>query len=270
MKDNCILQKKSDIGLIREKNEDSACVLSHPKDRSIKMLAIADGMGGKDLGDVASKYVIEVLTDWFKKESLDIITDTKKLENVLRKKLTRINDDLIADYGKEKLGTTLSMGIVLEEETVILNIGDSRCYTYKEGKLKQITEDDSHVWLFYKSGDATKDDLRYFSTSSFISACIGLNSDLCVPTVQTIKNEKYDMLLFFTDGVTDLLTDKKIKEVIEKSKKNQILDRLIQEAVYVDQDLHVPPRLRRTFAEPFHIPSQGKDNATGAIYIKDV
>ena len=270
MKDNSILQKKSDIGLIREKNEDSACVLSHPKNHSIKMLAIADGMGGKDLGDVASKYVIEVLSDWFKKESIDVLTDEEKLEKVLKSKVSRINMDLIADYGKEKLGTTLSMGIITEEGTTVLNIGDSRCYTYKEGKLKQITEDDSHVWLFYKSGEATKDDLRYFSTSSFISACIGLNKDLCVPNVIKIKNDSYDMIMFFTDGVTDLLTDKKIKEVIEKYKKNQILDRLIQEAVYVDQDLHVPPRLRRNFAEPFLVPSAGKDNATGAIYIKNV
>lgn len=270
MKESCILQKKSDIGLIREKNEDSACVLSHPKNHSIKLLAIADGMGGKDLGDVASNFVIEVLSDWFKKESLDILSDSKKLETVLKKKVSKINDDLIANYGREKLGTTLSMGIVNEENTIILNIGDSRCYTYKDGKLKQETEDDSHVWLFYKSGEATKDDLRYFSTSSFISACIGLNKDLCVPNIIEIKNDSYDMIMFFTDGVTDLLTDKKMKEVIEKYKKNQILDRLIQEAVYVDQDLHVPPRLCRNFAEPFHVPSHGKDNATGAIYIKNV
>lgn len=265
-----ILQRKSDIGLIREKNEDSALVLNHPKNKSIKLLVIADGMGGKDLGDVASSYVTKSLNDWFINSDENLLKDSKKVEASLKKVVSKCNDDLIKEHGKNKVGTTLTLALVNEKETIVLNIGDSRCYIYKGDKLTQVTEDDSQVWIYYKSGEVKKDDLRYFSTSNYISACIGLSKDLCNASVSVLDNDNYDLILLLTDGVTDLLTDKRIKELIEKHKKKEILDRIIQEAVYVEQDLRIPPRLRRNFSEPFYVPSRGKDNATGAIYIKNV
>lgn len=267
MKDDCILQKKTDVGLIRDKNEDTAFALSHPKDNAIKILGIADGMGGKDLGDVASSFVVSKITDWFKKSSTEIINNTKEVIKKLEDIIKKSNEELIKKYGTNKLGTTLSMALVNYTNTIILNIGDSRCYIYKDDKLEQVTEDDSQVWLYYKAGAVQKEDLRYFSTSNFISACIGLSKELCTPTITTISND-YDLILLLSDGVTDLLTDKKITELINKYKRKDILDRIIQEAVYVEQDLHIPLRLKRNFNEPFYIPVHGKDNASGAIYIK--
>ena len=264
-----VLQKKTDIGLIREKNEDSTLVLNHPKDKKIKFLAIADGMGGKDLGDVASSYVISQLSEWFTKADIDLLNDANKVTSSLEKRILKCNSDLIKKYGKNKLGTTLTLALVNHKETIVLNIGDSRCYVYKDKELTQVTEDDSQVWLYYKSGEVNKEDLRYFSTSNFISACVGLSDDLCHSSVVILENDSYDLILLVTDGVTDLLTDKKMKDIITKSKNKEILEKIIQEAVYVEQDLRVPPRLMRNFAEPFYVPSHGKDNASGVIYIKN-
>lgn len=270
MKDNFILQNKTDIGLIRDKNEDSTLVLTHPDNKNIKLLAIADGMGGKDLGDVASNYVINKLHDWFVRVSLDTINDIDKVSSLLQAKIFKYNADLIKKYGEEKLGTTLTLALIGEEKTVVLNIGDSRCYVYKDDKLTQVTEDDSKVWLYYKSGEVGKEDLRYFSSSNYISACIGLNEDLCNSSVVILDNDSYDLILLVTDGVTDLLTDNKLKEIISQNNNKEILDKIIQEAVYVEQKLRVPLRLRRSFDELFYVPSHGKDNASGAIFIKNV
>lgn len=268
MSENCILQKRTDIGLIRDKNEDAAVVVSHPKDKDIKLLAIADGMGGKDLGDIASSYVVKNLNEWFIQAGVELLNDSIKLSEVLRQIVARLSEELIVKYGQDKMGTTLTLALINHTETVVLNIGDSRCYIYKDDKLVQVTEDDSQVWLYYKCGEVNKEDLRYFTTSNFISACIGLNTDLCHSNTLILQNDSYDALLLLTDGVTDLLTDKRIKEIIDKYKLNEILDRIIQDAVYVEQDLRIPLRLKRNFSEPFYIPSRGKDNATGAIYIK--
>ena len=91
MKDEFVLQKRTDIGLIREKNEDSGVVLTHPKDSNIKLLAIADGMGGKDMGDVASKYVIDQLTKWFKKTNVDLLEDSFKTSLELKELISNSN-----------------------------------------------------------------------------------------------------------------------------------------------------------------------------------
>ncbi len=268
MKEEFILQQKTDIGLIRDKNEDSLVTISHPKDSSIKLLAIADGMGGKDLGDVASNYVITELSNWFKRKKVDLLNDTLTISLELKDLIIKYNNYLINHYGENKLGTTLTLALINFTDTIVLNIGDSRCYIYKDDNLTQITEDDSQVWLYYKTGEVDKEDLRFFSTSNFISACIGINDELCVSNVVTIDNSSYDILLLLTDGVTDLLTDKKIKEIISNTKSQVILDRLIQEAVYVDQKQVVPSRLKRLFKEPFYVPLHGKDNASGVIFIK--
>lgn len=268
MKEDFILQKRTDIGLIREKNEDCTLALTHPKNSEIKLLAIADGMGGKDLGDVASNYVISQLSNWFIKCGLDMLNDSIKVVLQLKELVQKFNEKLIKKYGENRLGTTLTLALINKEETIILNIGDSRCYIYNENKLTQVTEDDSQVWLYYKAGQVAKDDLRYFSTSNLISACIGLNKDMCTSNVVTIENKNYKLILLVTDGVTDLLTDKKIEKVISNNKEREILDCIIQEAVYVDQKLHVPLKLRREFKEPFYVPCHGKDNASGAIFIK--
>ncbi len=269
MEDVFILQKKTDIGLIRQKNEDAVLALSHPKNEKIKLLAVADGMGGRDLGDVASNYIINNLKKWFLKYEVDKFNDIKQISKTIKELILELNRQLILLYGENRLGTTLTLALINDTDTLILNIGDSRCYTYKNEILKQITDDDSQVWIHYKTGKVKKEDLRFFSTSNLIIACIGINEELCKINTDIIDNNSYDIILLLTDGVTDLLTDAKIKELIEQHKKTDILDRMIQEAVYVDQKLEIPMRLKRNFKEPFYVPSNGKDNASGVIYIKN-
>ena len=118
MRDEFILQKKTDIGLIREKNEDSSLVLTHPRDKKIKLLAIADGMGGKDLGDVAASYVTSNLEDWFKKSKISLLNDNDKVIKELDDLVYKLNDDLIKEYGENKLGTTLSLALINKNNTL--------------------------------------------------------------------------------------------------------------------------------------------------------
>jgi hypothetical protein len=70
--------------------------------------------------------------------------------------------------------------------------------------------------------------------------------------------------------VTDLITDKKILKIIKETKKQELLKRIIYEAVYIDQKLKVPLLLRRKKLSKYIVPINGRDNASGAIYIKEV
>ena len=262
-----VLDKISEKGNVRSTNEDACLYLCHPKNKNYKLLAVADGMGGKEYGEIASNYTIEKLEKWFLRKDISSLNDTKKLILSTNRLIKRINKDLINEYGQDVLGTTLTLALITKKNTLIFNIGDSRAYTYKKEKLIQITEDDSDVWMYYKFGHVNKEDLRYFAISNLINACIGLNDDLCKINVITIPNE-YDMLLLLTDGVTDLLTDKKITKIIKKAKPQDVLKNLINEALYVNQNLFVPARLKRKYLAKFVVPFEGRDNASGVIYIK--
>lgn len=264
-----ILETKSDIGLIREENEDMAISISHPKNKKIKLLLVADGMGGRNHGEIASNFVANSIKKWFQQKSPSVLKDTELTEKLLKRYIKTLNTNLIKKYGEDNLGTTLTVAIVNLKETVILNVGDSRAYIYHNKQLIQITEDDSDVWLYYKYGSVRKDDLRYFSNNSIINACIGICKELCTITTNIIPND-YEILLLLTDGVTDMITDSKIKKLIKKTKKEFLLSKIIIEAVYIDQHLRIPLSLKRKYLANYIVPFNGRDNATGSIYIKKV
>ncbi len=264
-----ILDVKTHIGLIREKNEDTVLAITHPKNKKIKMLLVADGMGGREHGEIASNYVMESLQRWFQEKDVKTLNDASRTSELLTRYIKTLNSNLIKKYGEDKLGTTLTLAIVNKKETLLINVGDSRGYIYKDKKLIQVTEDDSDVWMYYKYGEVKKDDLRYFSNNNIVTACIGICKELCTVSSIIIDND-YDLLVLLTDGVTDLITDTKIKSLIRKTPRYELLNSIIDEAVYIDQNLKVPNRLKRKFLANYIVPFKGRDNASGAIYIKEV
>ena len=264
-----LLQTETNIGLIRKNNEDAVVAINHPKKKDIILLAVADGMGGKEHGEIASNYTIDTISKWFKEKDPKTLNNTSKVQELVEKLIYKINDDIIKKYKENHTGTTLTLAIVNKTNTLFFNVGDSRAYIYKKNKLIQITEDASDVWFYYKYGACKKDDLRYFFNNNIITSCIGLTDNLCKVTTHVIEND-YDMTLLFTDGVTDIITDRKIHKLIKKNEKRKILASIINEAVNVDQNLHVPLRLKRKKYSKYILPFKGRDNATGAIYIKNV
>lgn len=263
-----IIQNETNVGLVRKNNEDVALTLRHPKDASIILLLVADGMGGKSYGELASSYVAKSIEKWFKSKSPKKLTNLEDVESTIETHIKKMNNELIKKYGKNVAGTTLTLTLVTKSGTLFVNVGDSRGYIYKKKKLIQITQDASDVWYYYVYGAAKKDDLRFFYNNNIITSCIGLTEDLCTIETQIIDND-YDMILLFTDGVTDIITDKKLLKLIKKHKKKEILSKIIHEAVYIDQNLHIPHRLKVKKYSKYILPFKGRDNATGAIYIKD-
>ena len=262
-----ILDTKTDIGLIREKNEDATLSINHPKNKNIKLLIVADGMGGKSYGEIAANYVIQYLQKWFINKDIKLLNENDKVVELLTTYIKTLNKNLIKKYGRDQLGTTLTLALINKNNTIIFNIGDSRCYIYKNKNLIQVTEDDSDVWMYHKFRGVKKDYLRFFSNNNVITACIGICDELCKISTTIIEND-YDMIFLLTDGVTDMITDTKIKALIKRTKKEYLLNAIINEAVNVDQNLKVPLTLKRRFTANYVVPFKGRDNASGAIYIK--
>ena len=259
-----ILAKYSDKGTIRRHNEDVVECLSHPKDNNIKLLVLCDGMGGKAKGEVAASICVEAITKWFNNKDVKTLNNNFITTNLVKRLIKRINSKIIKEYGEDHLGTTLSMAIVNKKNTLVFNCGDSRVYTYTRS-LKQISEDDSDVWYYHKYGGVDKEDLRYFGTSNIINACIGINKAFCRIQSYVIPND-YKYLFLFSDGVTDILTDKKITKIIRESKDIELIKNLVLESVYVDQHLFVPARVKKKYDVKYIVPFNGRDNSSGVVY----
>lgn len=258
-----VMYTLSDKGKIRKHNEDSSTAISHPKDNSIKLLAVADGIVGYGNGKEASSYTIAELENWFNKLSYEEITNSFSLQFGLYETIEKINKNLWDR--QEEIGTTLTCAVVTHDKTIVISIGDSRCYIMKDTNIEQITDDDTKLYKSYKEGRLTKDDLRVHPFRNIIEEGLGLSHKLWKAKPRVFDNNKYDKLLLFTNGVTDCLSDEKIKLIANTSKKEKILEKIIDEAVNVEQE--EPKNI--TLPEDFRVyPTPGKDNTTGAILIK--
>lgn len=257
-----ILDSLSDIGLNRSNNEDSVITLIHPNNKNLKLLAVADGVGGRESGEVASNFTISVLEKWFYNLPEETINNTKKLSKYLTNIITCINNCLyVIESYRTGCATTLTCAIINKKKTVVANIGDSRAYIFHGDTLKQITKDDSVVWTYYEQGELTKEQLRFHKQRSLITKCIGTDYGT-KPDITILENTDYTGILLFTDGVTDCLSDSKLERLVH-TKKQDLAHSIIKEAVYGKQSKRVPK------GENFSTPKNGKDNATVALYFKE-
>ncbi len=251
---------KTHTGLYSHVNQDRVLATSHPLAKNIKLFAIADGMGSLYKSEFASQYVVDNLNKWFLSLNLDEINNTYMLCEILNNIIYNINNWLYKELiGYPECGTTLTCAVVNENDTVIANIGDSRTYAVIKKRLKQITKDDTQLWIEYEKGNIKKNDIRYHIYNNLINKSIGLSLNV-EPTLYTIRNDLYSYLLLFSDGVTDCLSDKKIQYIINNTRFKEMADEIINQAVYVDQREKVPNAM---WAKK---PINGKDNTSVIVY----
>ena len=263
-----VLQKETHIGLLRATQEDAVVALVHPENDKIKLLAVADGMGGKQYGDVVANYVLEKFGYWFLKHPSVEFSDIIHLKEEMKDLVMECNQYLINQYGKNQVGTTLTLALVLLEDTILIHLGDSRAYIYQNASISQVTEDDSDVWLFYKYHQVEKEWLRYFSTSNIIHNCIGISLESCRPHVYVFSNQSYQSLLLTTDGVTDLVTDSKLQHILREEDSSSVCKKIIEEAIFTNQHLFIPSCLMEKKLDHYVVPVQGRDNASAVFFSK--
>jgi protein phosphatase len=257
-----VLDSLSDIGLSRGNNEDSVITVIHPNNHNLKLLAVADGVGGKECGEMASNFAVSTLEKWFLNLSENHINNSAYISRSISQMIKFINNYLyIVKSYRTGCGTTLTCAVINEKDTIIANIGDSRAYIVKDEEMKQVTRDDSLVWYYYELGEISKDEIRFHRNSRLITKSIGpdINVD---PEIVRISNRSYDGIFLFTDGVTDCLSDSKIKKIVTNCKKDCLAKEIIKEAVYGK------PAKRAPKGKEFYIPKNGKDNASVALYLK--
>ncbi|AFK86731.1 MULTISPECIES: Stp1/IreP family PP2C-type Ser/Thr phosphatase [Thermoanaerobacterium] len=221
----------TDKGNVRENNEDSYFIST---DERIKLFIVADGMGGCNGGEVASRYAIEVITKYFFSNYSSCNKNDnsikKFIEDAVRSANSHVFNKSFSNIDLTGMGTTLTLLLIENKKFFIGHIGDSRAYLIRGDKLMQITEDHSYVEELVKLGRITHEEARNHPQKNIITRALGIDEEIEVDifTGDVFEN---DVFLLCTDGLTNMLTDDLIlKEFNSSESIDKACDNLIKMA----------------------------------------
>ena len=219
---NAIAQ--SDLGLVRDGNEDSALI-------SQNLIAVADGMGGHAGGEVASAIAINTL-----EALLPVITDTGidiDSREDLFLNLSYEVDAQILRVSKERpelsgMGTTLTALAITNNQVDLLHIGDSRCYLWRDKKLTRLSYDHTVMQELLDQGRLTPDEVFDHPQRSLLTQALMGDSGID-PVLMSYEVKIDDKFLICSDGLTNVLSDLEISKIIKATDEDKLLAELIAE-----------------------------------------
>lgn len=194
---------RTDVGCVRDQNEDSLVVLP-------PLFVVADGMGGHAAGEVASEIAVTVIQECAPKHA-----DAEALGKAVEQANREIINAALSGEGREGMGTTCTAAILERDHLVIAQVGDSRAYLLHGGELIQLTRDHSLMANMIEAGQITPEEARVHPSRSVITRALGNDPDT-VPDLYEINVEDGDRLLICSDGLTSMVEDLKIEEIMNK------------------------------------------------------
>jgi PPM family protein phosphatase len=195
----------TDTGRKRRHNED-AYVCEPP------LFAIADGMGGAQAGEVASRLAAAAL-----RESGASGGGRQRIADLIQEANRRVYDRSNTDPNTSGMGTTITVALVDDGTVAFGHVGDSRAYLIRDGTMEQITEDHSLVNELLKTGKLSPEEAHTHPQKSVITRALGTDPDVDVDTF-TIAAEPGDVFLLCSDGLTDMVDEDAILELVERNR----------------------------------------------------
>jgi PPM family protein phosphatase len=198
----------SDPGRKRRRNEDSY-VIDPP------LFAVADGMGGAQAGEIASKLAASAVRSG----------DPGRLEELIQEANRRVHQRSVEDAAASGMGTTLTVAEIVGERVSIGHVGDSRAYLVRDGSLEQLTQDHSLVAELVRSGKLTPEEAEQHPQRSVITRALGTDPDVDVDTF-AVEPRPGDLFLLCSDGLTSMVDDGMIERLVEEKRGD--LDGLVK------------------------------------------
>lgn len=206
---------KSDKGLRRENNEDACFVLLLDK-----VYVVADGVGGGNSGEIASRTAVNEIVNYVMKNPISLMKDKYAVVDYLQKCLDDANLKIYksANTYQENSGmaTTVSIVYVVSGKAFISNVGDSRVYVFRNGKLVQLTEDHTYVNTLVKAGLLSEKEAELDERKNVITKALGAEKTV-EPDFFQIEIKKDDIFLICTDGLYDEVNASEIVSILEKN-----------------------------------------------------
>jgi PPM family protein phosphatase len=196
----------TDPGRKRRRNEDSF-VVEPP------LFVVADGMGGAQAGEVASRLAAASFREFHEADELE---PEPRLEAIIQEANRRIFERARQDTGLSGMGTTVTAALLGESAIAIGHVGDSRAYRIRDGELEQLTQDHSLVADLIRSGRLTPEEAEDHPQRSVITRALGTDPDVDVDTF-LIEARPGDLFLICSDGLTSMVPEEEILETLRGS-----------------------------------------------------
>ena len=220
---------QSDIGKRRKSNQDYTATFTNQKNQLLALLA--DGMGGHQAGDIASRQAVEEIGIAWEATTID---DSEKAVQWFLQHIQQANQRIF-EKGQTQptlsgMGTTLEVVTLLDNHLALAHVGDSRIYLFREQRLIALTEDHSLVNALLKSGEITQEMAENHPRKNIITRSLGMPGSLEVD-VAIHKIQDHDQLLLCSDGLTNMVSEPKIAQILlEAASLQDASQRLIEEA----------------------------------------
>ncbi|NLZ49814.1 MAG: Stp1/IreP family PP2C-type Ser/Thr phosphatase [Clostridiales bacterium] len=205
----------TDVGNVRQINED---YFSYSIIDNIKIYIVADGMGGHNAGEIASKLAVESVIQYIKEHK-----DTEDLKALLKDAIVYANS-VIYNQAKENsslkgMGTTITAYFKKCNYSLVANVGDSSCYIIKEDKISKITKDHSLVQQLVDEGTITEQEAKHHPNKNIITRAIGTspNVDVDIFVLDPIGISK---IILCSDGLTNEVQPEEIYQYIKGNSNN--------------------------------------------------
>jgi serine/threonine protein phosphatase PrpC len=221
----------TDVGRKRPHNEDNMAYVI-PKDEQVMarkgaLFIVADGMGGHAAGEVASEIAVDTVTmTYYQDDSEDIALS---LMNAIKRANTIIHQRAAENMLRSGMGTTCVSAVLRGRMAYIANVGDSRAYVIRQGRVKQVSQDHSWVEEQVRAGLLTRDQARSHAQRNVITRCLGTQVDVEVD-VFTEELEDGDCLILCTDGLSGSVYEDDLRAIVEQYVPQESVYHLVERA----------------------------------------
>lgn len=221
---------RTDPGLVRRHNEDFVAVYEPATEEDLRshgrVYIVADGVGGADAGEVASRYASErALHHYLATASItdrgERLLEAMQAANTDLRKIAMGRDD------SRRMATTMVAAVVVDSHTYIGNVGDSRAYQWRDGRLTQITRDQSLVAQLVEEGALTAEEASHYPYKNIILYSIGSEKRPPIDLYE-VNLEPGDFLLLCSDGLTRHVDDSEIAGIIGRQPPPEATETLVQ------------------------------------------
>lgn len=213
----------SDVGNTRMLNED---YIGYYEDEAKKVYVVADGMGGHNAGEVASKLAVDTVISKLKfignfEDVYSSIREAVMISNKEIYNLSRENDKLSG------MGTTITACLIIKDELFVANVGDSSCYIIKGNVIHKVTKDHSLVQQLVDNGSITEEEAEVHPNKNIITRALGTSSSVQVDIFhENLKN--INKIVLCTDGLTNYVKPAELIQVILENENQAACESLIE------------------------------------------
>lgn len=222
---------RSDRGLVRETNQDTYLVLRSPHNNQL-LVAVADGMGGAQGGEVASQMAIDALIR--RATGVWQLTAPQQRMAWLLESVAAANQEIYSrasiDERLRGMGTTLTAAFCATESILVAHVGDSRAYLFQEGSVKQLTTDHSLVQQLIDGQQLSEEEAAVHPQRNVLTRAVGVEPSVEIDCAQHAWSPG-DILLLCTDGLTHVLQPPALQEALQLGSVEHICRALIEKTL---------------------------------------